>query len=149
MAKDHLLLKSLLAEPMMNKEREKTQALMKEFFDIQTTRQPYTGLILIDDEKRVFDALSADVSAQALQMVGNNYGGIEFQGNNKSLHKVLVVYRASKDQPMGQKGLEMAFELKKNSRLLGWLVFQMNVDLLLSEYDIDENDLKKFHFEKS
>lgn len=149
LAKDHLLLKSLLAEPMMNKERKKTHALMKEFFDIQTARQPYTGLILIDDEKKVFDALSADVSAQTLKMVGNSYEGIEFQGNSKSLHKVLVVYRVSKDQPMGEKGLEMAFEMKKNSRLLGWLVFQMNVDLLFREYNIDENDLKKFHFEKS
>lgn len=149
LAKDHLLLKSLLTEPMRDNDREKTQALMKEFFDIQAARPPYNGLILIDDEKKVFDAYFRNDPTEGARMVGNSYGGIEFQGNSKSLHKVLVVYRASNDQPMGSKGLEMAFELKKDDRLMGWLIFQMDVDLLHREYGVDEKDLKKFHFEKS
>jgi len=149
LAKDHLLLKSLLTEPMMADDQGKTQALMKEFFDIQAALPPYTGLILIDDKKRVFDAYATTGHAEGAQMIGNSYGGIDFQGNSKSLHKVLVVYRANKDQPMGDKGLEMAFELKKGNQPLGWLIFQMDVGLLQREYGIDEKDLKNFHFEKS
>lgn len=149
LAKDHLLLKSLLAEPMETSDRAKILAVIQEFFHIQDTSPPYTGILLLDREKKVLDAYSAETDAEIPEMIGNNYGGIEFQGSERSLHKVLIVYRASKNQPMGTKGVEMAFELKKGNLPMGWLVFQMDVDLLEREYGIDEEGLKKFLFEKS
>lgn len=147
-ARDGLLLKSLLADPMRAGDREKTTAVMKEFFLIQTTATPYIGLVLLDPEKRVFDAFSPDKDSNISDMLGNSYTGIDFQGNDRSLHRILVVYRVSKDHPMGRKGLEIACEIQKGDRFLGWLIFQMDVDLLRESYGIDEAGLKKFQFEK-
>ncbi|MBW2016265.1 MAG: cyclic nucleotide-binding domain-containing protein [Deltaproteobacteria bacterium] len=147
-ARDLLLLKSLLAEPMINGDREKTTAVMKEFFQIQSERSPYVGLVLLDPRKRVFDAYSPEKDFQASRMRGNSYAGIEFQGDDNSLHRVLVVYRVSKEHPMGRKGLELAFELTKEGRFLGWLVFQMDVELLKKNYGVDEEGLRNFRFKK-
>jgi hypothetical protein len=49
---------------------------------------------------------------------------------------------------MGHKGIEIAFEISENDYFSGWLVFQMDVDLLGKEYNVDENGLKKFQFKK-
>jgi hypothetical protein len=85
----------------------------------------------------------------AEKMLGNSYGGIEFQGGEQSIHRVLILYRVDKDHPMGQKGVEVAFEIKKTGRSLGWLIFQMDMGFVRSEYGIDEEGLKKFRFKKS
>ena len=81
-------------------------------------------------------------------MVGSSYTSIEFKGSESSLHRVLTVYRADKDHPMGHKGIEVSFEVHKENQLMGWLIFQMDVDLLLQEYGIDEEGLKQFEFKK-
>lgn len=123
---------------------------MKEFFNIQETALiPYTGLVLLDRNKKVFDAYSLKMDTETLEMAGSSYAGIEFRGSERSLHRVLSLYRADKDHPMGSKGIEIAFELNKDNQFLGWLVFQMNVDLLAKRYGLDEETLKKFQFKES
>ncbi len=77
-------------------------------------------------------------------MVGSSYAGIEFQEIDDSIHRVLTLYRTDKEHPMGYKGIEIAFEMSRDNQALGWLVFQMNVDLLRKTYKIDENGLKAF-----
>jgi hypothetical protein len=81
-------------------------------------------------------------------MIGSSYAAIKFEGNQDSLHKVLTVYRSEKEHPMGKKSTEIAFELYKNNAFIGWLIFQMNMDLLTNTYDIDIKDLEKLHFDK-
>jgi len=78
----------------------------------------------------------------------SSYVGIEFQDSERSFYKVLTLFRADKDHPMGCKGIEMAFEIKKGDTFLGWLIFQMNVKLLKQKFGIDEKALKKFQFQK-
>lgn len=148
LAKDCMLLKSLLAEPYLSGDRAKTHRLMKEFFDIQPSALPYNGLVLLDRDKKVFDAYAPKEGTDPGVKVGSSYGGISFQGNEKSLHRVLIVYRASKEHPMGAKGLELAFKMIQDNQFLGWLVFQMDVDLLKKAYGIDEEGLKEFHFQQ-
>ena len=77
-------------------------------------------------------------------MLGSSYAGIAFQGSEKSLHKVLTLYRADKEHPMGHKGIEIAFEIDKNNQLLGWLIFQMDMDMMKEVYVIDEEGFKKY-----
>ena len=62
---------------------------------------------------------------------------------------MLTLYRADEDHPMGSQGVEVAFEMKKDDQFVGWLVFQMDVDLIRDVYGVDEEGLKKLRFESS
>jgi PAS domain S-box-containing protein len=143
LAKDYLLLKSLLTEPLARGDRAKTTQLLKEFFDLQVTKQcPYNGLVLLDRQKKVFDAYSIKPGFNAQAVLGTPYTGIEFQGSEKSLYRLLVLYRADKENPMGRKGIEIAFDLKEDERTIGWVLFQMDLDCLKANFEIDEEGLK-------
>ena len=143
LAKDFLLLKSLLTEPLARGDRAKTTQVLKEFFDLQVTKQcPYNGLVLLDRQKKVFDAYSIKPGFNAQAVIGTPYTGIEFRGSEDSLYRVLVLYRADKENPMGRKGIEIAFDLKENERTIGWVVFQMDVDCLKTNFEVDEEGLK-------
>ena len=148
LAKDYLLLKSLVTDPFEVEDRTKTSQLLKDFFAIQeATSIPYNGLILLDKAKKVFYAHSTARDSDAQKMVGSSYLGIEFQESENSSHKVLTLFRADKEHPMGAKGIEIAFEIKRGGNFLGWLIFQMDVELLEQKYAIDEETLKKFQFQ--
>jgi PAS domain S-box-containing protein len=143
-AKDFLLLKSLLAEPLASGDRQKTRRILEEFFNLPVTKDaPYTGLVLLDREKRVFDSFSIKPGVEAGALIGNSYGGIPFQGGEQTLFRILVLYRPDEDHPMGRKGVEIAFEVHLEGRLLGWLLFQMDMNALAENYEIDEEELKR------
>jgi hypothetical protein len=149
LAKDYVLLKSLLSNHFAAGDAPKTSQLMKEFFGLQeAASMPYTGLVLLDKDKKVFNAYSS-VSQSPDNIIGSSYAGIEFRGPENSIHKVLGLYRATKDHPMGSRGVEMAFEMQWGDQLLGWLVFQMDIEKLAKTYKLDEETLQRFHFEKS
>jgi PAS domain S-box-containing protein len=149
LAKDYVLLKSLLSNHFAAGDVSKTRRLMKEFFHIQDIASvPYKGLVLLDKDKKVFNAYSTN-KQQPDGIIGDSYAGIAFRGPEKSIHKVLILYRATTDHPMGSKGLEIAFELPWGNQLLGWLVFQMDVDKLAKIYKLDENALQRFYFKES
>jgi len=145
LAKDYVLLKSMLTDHFAKKNKNATERLMEEFFEIQDPSLiPYTGLVLLDKNKKVFDSYATNAPSM---MEGNSYAGIAFRGDENTIHKVLRLYRVDEDHPMGSKGIEVAFELHKGSRFLGWLVFQMDVNMLDQEYGLDEEGLAAFHFE--
>ena len=149
LAKDYLLLKSLLSDSFAAENRSKAGQMLKDVFALQETGAiPYTGLVLLDQDKKVFSAYSIRMGTEAVKMVGCSYADIEFEGSENSLHRVLTTYRTAKDHPMGYKGIEIAFEMKKENQLVGWLIFQMDVDLLRKAYGLDEESLKKFEFKK-
>jgi len=149
LAKDYFLLKSWLADPLGSQNTEALSQIMKKFFDIQhSTAIPYTGLVLLDKDKKVVNAYSTGTDIAAGNMIGSSYAAIEFQGSQDSLHKVLTVYRTEKDHPMGKKSAEIAFELYKDKIFVGWLIFQMDMDLLKDTYGIDAKNLKKIQFDK-
>ena len=111
-----------------------------------TSVMPYTGLVLLDKDKKVFDSYSVKTPLDGKDMDGNSYGGIAFKGNEKTIHKILSLYRVDEDHPMGSKGVEIAFEMYKRTRFLGWLVFQMDVESLDNKYGLDEKGLEEFRF---
>ncbi|UCE52302.1 MAG: cyclic nucleotide-binding domain-containing protein [Desulfobacterales bacterium] len=149
LAKDYFVLKSLLIDQVGSGNRLKTRQVMKNFFNIQkTTVLPYNGLLLIDREKKVINAFSIKADEDVIGMIDSSYAAIKFQGNEDSLHKVLTVYRTDKDHPMGKKGVEIAFELYKDNEFKGWLIFQMDMELLRKIHGMDIEGLKEFQFEK-
>jgi hypothetical protein len=149
LAKDYFFLRSLLTDGFLAGDRLRTSQLMKDFFDIQdTSTVPYTGLVLLDKDKEVFDAYSIIMAADASEMVGSSYALVDFEGSERSLHKVLTIYRKDKDHPMGYKGIEIAFEVKTDSHPMGWLIFQLDTDVLGKAYGLDEEGLKKFQFKE-
>ncbi len=143
LAKDYLLLKSLLTEPLARGDRAATTQILKEFFELQITKRcPYNGIVLLDKQRKVFDAYSIKPGFNAQTMIGTSYTGIDFQGSEKSLYRVLVLYRPDQDHPMGRKGVEVAFELRENDRNIGWLLFQMDVECMKINFEVDEEGLK-------
>ncbi|MCK4987020.1 MAG: hypothetical protein KAS40_15925, partial [Desulfobacterales bacterium] len=149
LTKDYLLLNSWLADQLGGQNTEAISQKMKKFFNIQqTTAIPYTGLVLLDKDRKVVNAYSTKADISAGDMIDSSYAAIEFQGSEDSLHKVLTVYRTEKDHPMGKKGIEIAFELYKDKAFMGWLVFQMDMDSLTDTYGIDDKNLKKLQFDK-
>ena len=143
-ARDYLLLKSLLIKPFEDRNRSETTRVMKDFFHMQPeTKTPYKGVVLLDQNKSVFDAYSPSGHAAD---VGSSYAGIAFQGSEGSLYSVLLLYRTDDAHPMGKRGLEIAFELKGEGKTLGWLLFQMDMACLKDAYRVTEEDLKRFQF---
>jgi len=149
LAKDYFFLRSLLSEYVAGGNRLKTSQIMQNFFQIQQTDLlPYTGLVLLDRDRKVFDAYSMKADVYGVGMRGSSYADIEFKGNPASLHRVLILYRTDRDHPMGKKGVEIAFELHRDNQLLGWLVFQMDMDRVKKIYGINTDGLLDMHFEK-
>ena len=149
LAKDYFLLNSWLAEQPDSQNTEATSRVMQRFFNIQQAAAvPYTGLVVLNKDRKVVGAYSTKAELSTGDMIGSSYAAIEFQGSDDSLHKVLTVYRAEKDHPMGKKGTEIAFERYNNNAFAGWLVFQMDMDALADTYGIDEINLEKLKFDK-
>ncbi len=149
LAKDFFLLKKLLMDPLLAGDRRRTSRLMKEFLRLQDPKtSPYSGLLLLDADKVVFDAYSLVLGDEAKRWIGTTYGRLHFMGDPDSLHKVLVVYRRSKKHRGGEKGLEVAFEMQKGRRLVGWLVFQLDPDKLAKMYGLDQEGLLDLRFRR-
>jgi len=147
LAKDYLALKSLLKENPGRDSRLNLNAAVKDFLDAQKSALPYTGLLLLDDDRIVIDAYPVLPHADLGQMIGSSYAAIKFEGRGSAAPAILTLYRADSDHPMGKKSVEIAFQLHRKGRSAGWLIFQMDMDRLQKAYGIDLEDLKKMRFE--
>jgi PAS domain S-box-containing protein len=147
LSKDYLLLKSMLVNPFESGDRTKTSQLMKNFLNIQKTdKVPYNGLVLLDKNKIVFDAFSKKTGTNISPTIESSYKGIDFEDGKNATHSVLTLYRADKDHPMGQKSIEIAFEMDKNNRRIGWLIFQLDLHRLKKDYGTGVSGLKQLGF---
>jgi len=149
MAKDYLVLTSLLANPPGKNEAGRTNQTLINFFAMQEKKNlPYTGILLLDTDRRVIHAHSIKKGIRAEALVGTSYGGIAFNEIEDSIHSVLSLYRTSSANPLGEKGIEIAFKLYTNGNHTGWLVFQMDLWKLESVYETDIKTLNTFRFKK-
>lgn len=149
LAKDYFVLTSLLSEPIAAGNRLKTKTIMKNFLTLQQKTAPiYTGLVLLDKQRRVVAACAIESQADNTAMIGSSYAAIEFSGSDTSPHKLLVVYRADKIHPMGKQGVEIAFKLQQNEKISGWLIFQMDMDRVKKNLGLDLADLRKLQIKK-
>jgi len=146
---NYRLLQSLLVKPFEKGDRAQTTLALQGFFDVQKgITTPYIGLVLLNKDKKVFDAYSIEPGTDVEGMVGSSYADIDFEGGEDALYKVLTLYRSHKDHPMGYRGTEIAFKVYKDNNFLGWLIFQVDMEALKRKYNVDEKDLRKFQFEK-
>jgi PAS domain S-box-containing protein len=149
LAKDYFVLESLLSAPLAAGNLIKTKSIMNNFLALQQkTARIYTGLLLLDEQRRVAEACSIEPQADNSAMIGSNYAAIEFSGSETSPHKVLVVYRADKHHPMGKQGVEIAFKLQQNEKFSGWLLFQMDMDQVNKNFGLGLADLRKLQIKK-
>ena len=144
------MLQSFLGEPFQARDKAKTKHIIKGFLDVQKgVSIPYNGLVLLDENKKVFEAYSILPGFDADRMVNSSYSGIPFDQSANRPYSVLTLYRVSKQNPMGSKAIEMAFEMEKDGVFLGWLIFQVDDEKLKEEYNVDEDDLKHLPFDGS
>jgi hypothetical protein len=144
------MLESFLVEPLKAGDRAKTKQIIKGFLDVQKDVSiPYNGLVLLDENKKVFEAYAVLPGFDAEKMVNSSYSGIPFDQSENRPYSVLTLYRATKQDPMGSKATEMAFEMKKDGVFLGWLVFQVDLEKLKEKYNVNEDDLKHLPFDGS
>ena len=150
LGKDFILLKSLLADHFKTKDRSETHKFLKEFTSLQEISDiPYIGIVLLDKNMKVFDYI--DIKGKDTEnprMIGSSYSGIDFKGSNNSPYRVLTLYRADKNHPMGRKGIEVAFEVEQSNRMEGWIVFQLDPVELEKKYGLNEDGLLKFRFNR-
>ncbi len=148
LAKDFFLLHSMLDKHFAPPDRAATHPLLQKFVAIQEKKAiPYSALILLDKDKRVFDALVVKGGADADSMLGNTYARLHFQGRPDSVHKVLTGYRKDASHPSSYRVVELAFAVGDRDQPRGWIVFQMDMDMLRQVYKLDEEALKKFRFQ--
>lgn len=146
--KDYFLLNSLLYEPIKNKDKKKIEGIIKNFFTMQDEKiLCYNGIIILDKGRSVIYALSRNGLVEK-SLLGTTYSGIPFRGPEDSLHKVLTLYRRDKDEPMGKRYVELAFELKNDFQSLGWILFQMDMKKINKRYNLAENDLLKLRIKR-
>ncbi len=144
------MLQSFLAEPFRARDRAKTKEVIKGFLDVQKgVSIPYNGLVLLDENKKVFEAYSILPGFDAEKMVNNSYSGIPFDQSDNRPYSVLTLYRVTEQHPMGSKAVEMAFEMEKDGVPLGWLIFQVDDEKLKEKYNVNEDDLKNLPFDGS
>ena len=149
MAVDYLTLKSAILPPLERKDRKEVKKILSDCADKRKGMHlPYKEIILLDRDKKVFDAVSMNPASPLDVGIGASYSGISFNKNADGPYSVLTLYRAAKDSPMGKKDTEMAFELRNNwGETVGWLLFKMDMHALKERYDVDEDDLKQFQFQ--
>lgn len=150
MAKDYFLMKSLLLDPFLKQDKNKTSSIMKEFFNTQLNEtMPYLGIILLNKEKKVFNAYMINPDVDVSKIIGSSYSGIEFNQIKDSSQCLLSLYRVTKTNPMGKNFIEIAFELYSENEVVGWIIFQMNMDFIKKAYNVNEADLRDFKFKDS
>jgi PAS domain S-box-containing protein len=108
-----------------------------------------TGLAILDSNKNVISAYSAKMRDKEATIIGSSYSGIKFKGDETATHKILTLFRADKDNPMGTKGVEIAYEIRQeNGEITNWLIFQLEMEHLDREYGIDSKILSGIDFQK-
>ncbi len=119
--------------------------------DYFKNRNPYVfginGILILNSNKRVVYAYSPQRETITQSLINTTYSGIKFSGDEKSPYKVLTLFRSDKDNPMGAKGIEIAYKMKgSNSDTNSWLIFQLDQETLAREYGVDLKILKKLKF---
>jgi len=142
-AKDYLVLKSLLADPVSSRDEKKIAQLMNDFFRLHgKSPAPYRGILLLAKDKKVLGFYSQKEDTTMRSLTGRTYEGIAFSKSSGSAPSLFTVYHVTPDHPMGKKSVELAFDLRKEGILTGWVIFQMDMERLQQEFEMNEEALR-------
>lgn len=106
------------------------------------------GIVLLDTDKNVINAYAPHVDETTAQLLGSSYAELKFTGSKNLTHKTISLARGSL-KSAGHKEVELAFKLNKAGDFLGWLVFQLDMQLLQNEFGLKYGDLKSIRFVQS
>jgi PAS domain S-box-containing protein len=123
--------------------------IMQAFFENESPEHfGITGLAILDRNKKVISAYSAKTGEKTADIVGYSYSGIKFKGDEMAAHKILTLFRADKENRMGTRGVEIAYEIRQeNGDITNWLIFQLEMEHLDREYGIDTKTLARIDFQ--
>jgi len=122
------------------------QVLREYFMDSTAEMNGINGLILLDQEKKVRAAYLPGSEGTSAAIIGTSYSGIPFKGDEESRYRHLSLFRTDKENPMGMKGEELAYELRQPDGPAGWLLFQLDMEQLNREFGIGAKMLDKIQF---
>jgi PAS domain S-box-containing protein len=146
-AKDYLLLSTLLKYSFNSEGAPEAIPRIKQFLAAQVNGQgPYTGVVILDAEKKVLAAYSRLPEERPAPQPGSTYANLAFQGPVDSLHKVVVLYRTSSRHPGGLRSVEMALEVGEQGRTQGWLLLPLDLDYLQENFGLQEQALTSLRF---
>ena len=139
-----------LTEPLKTGNLAAVAGIMRTFFDNETPKHfGIKGLVLLDRNKKAISAYSPEMGDAVETTVGSSYSGIKFRGDETVAHKLLTLFRADKEHPMGAKGVEIAYEMRQgNGEITNWLIFQLAMEHLEREFGIDTKILSRIKFQK-
>ena len=122
--------------------------IMQAFFENESPEHfGITGLAILDRNKKVISAYSARTGEKAVGIIGYSYSGIKFKGDEMTAHKILTLFRSDKENRMGTRGVEIAYEIRQeNGDITNWLIFQLEMEHLDREYGIDTKTLARIDF---
>ncbi|MBU1275869.1 MAG: cyclic nucleotide-binding domain-containing protein [Proteobacteria bacterium] len=141
LARDHLLLSSLLAEPLAQGKFERGHELLGRFFAMpQVSALPYTGVVLLDNDKKVVESYYPKGAGSA-QKPGTSYSHIAFGDERKAGHRVLNVFHQRQGQGGSRREFLVAFPLGSKDQPLGWLLIGLDPQALKKRYDLDQGGL--------
>ena len=141
LARDRLLLTSLLTEPVAEGRFKRVQELLKRFFKMpQAKLAPYTSLVILDPRKKVIAAF-APGDDQVAHWVGTSYGHIDFFSKGPSHHGVLTVFHQDRRQGGSRRELALAFRLTRDGKPLGWLLMGLDPQRLEKQFGVDRDEL--------
>ncbi len=123
--------------------------IMQAFFENESPEHfGITGLAILDRNKKVISAYSSKTREKTVAIIGSSYSGIKFKGDETAAHKILTLFRADKENRMGTKGVEIAYEIRQqNGEITNWLIFQLEMEHLDREYGIDTKTLFGIDFQ--
>lgn len=130
------------AEPVVQ------EVLRRYFADNSARLNGINGLVLLDRDKKVLAAFSPVQLETVEAMIGYSYSGIKFRGEEEALYRHLTLFRADKENPMGRKGEEIAYDLRSVGGPAGWLVFQLDMERLDKDFGIDGDMLDEIDFQR-
>ncbi len=149
LAKDYLLLGSLLAKPLQAGDVTGMRREMKKFFAVQeTAASPYTGLVVLGPDMRVLAAYSPRLGDAAQLAAGTTYARLDFKSNERSVQKVVSLWRLYPDRPGSYRTVEVVFPVRRDGDIVGWLSFQLDPAKMKKEYGLTEKDLIRFTFKE-
>jgi PAS domain S-box-containing protein len=140
-----------LTKPLATGNLKTVSEILQTFFDTDNPKHfGVIGLILLDHNKKVINAYSPKTENNVTSIIGSSYSGIKFKANQTASYKILTLFRSDKEHPMGAKGVEIAYEIRKeDGEISNWLIFQLEMEHLDREFGINTKILSKIDFKKN
>lgn len=127
-----------------NSQAQKT--LESYFTETHPEQYSINGVLILNDLKLVTHGYTATAPTKDF-CINTHYSGIKFTGDDKKNFKILNLYRNNADSSQGEKGTELAIEIKNDKgEVSNWVVFQLDMESLEQEFGITQKMLYKLTF---